>query len=69
MKTLEAEVTYKHQGRQNEFLHSYNKSQRDAPLLNPTLVKKYTCFGQIYRPSSGVLILYSQQLVFAIQLC
>jgi len=28
--------------------------------------KKFTCFGQIYCPSSGVLILYSQQLVFVI---
>jgi hypothetical protein len=61
MKTPEAGVTYKHQERQNEFLQSYNKSQRDAPFLNPTFVKKSTCFGQIYCPSSGVLILYSQQ--------
>jgi len=30
------------------------------------LVKNSTCFGQIYCPSSGVLILYSQQLVFVI---
>jgi len=27
---------------------------------------KATCFGQIYCPSSGVFILYSQQLVFVI---
>jgi len=27
-------------------------------------VKNSTCFGQIYCPSSGVLILYSQQQVF-----
>jgi len=30
------------------------------------LVKNSTCFGQTYCPSSGVLILYSQQLVFVI---
>ena len=30
------------------------------------LVNNSTCFGQIYCPSSGVLTLYSQQLVFVI---
>jgi hypothetical protein len=45
---------------------SYNKSQRDALFLNFILVKNSTCFGQIYCPSSGVLILYSQQLVSVI---
>jgi len=45
-------------------IYSYNKSQRDALFLNFTLVKNSTCIGQTYRPSSGVLILYSQQLVF-----
>ena len=45
---------------------SYNKSQRDALFLNFILVKNSTCFGQIYCPSSGVLVLYSQQLVFVI---
>jgi len=49
--------------------YSYNKSQQDALFLNFILVKNSTCFGQIYCPSSGVLILYSQQLVFVIQLC
>jgi hypothetical protein len=44
----------------------YNKSQQDALFLNFILVKNYTCFGQNYCPSSGVLILYSQQLVFVI---
>ena len=34
--------------------------------LNFILVKTSTCFGQIYCPSSGVLILYSQQLVFVV---
>ena len=47
--------------------YSYNKSQRDALVLNIILAKKNsTCFGEIYCPSSGVLILYSQQLVFVI---
>jgi hypothetical protein len=45
---------------------SYNKSQRYALFLNFILVKNTTCFGQIYCPSSGVLILYSQQLLFVI---
>jgi len=44
-------------------IYSYNKSQRDALILKLFLVKNSTCFGQIYCPSSGVLILYSQQLV------
>jgi hypothetical protein len=47
-------------------IYSYNKSQRDALFLNLILVKNSTCFGQTYCPSSGVLILYSQQLVFVI---
>jgi hypothetical protein len=46
--------------------YSYNKSQRDAPILKFILVKNSTCFGQIYCPSSGALILYSQQQVFVI---
>jgi len=44
---------------------SYNKSQRGAPFLKFILVENSTCFGQTYCPSSGVLILYSQQLVCA----
>jgi len=47
-------------------IYSYNKSQRDAQFLNFILVKNSTCFGQTYCPSSGVFILYSQQLVFVI---
>jgi len=47
-------------------IYSYNKSQRDALFLNFILVKNSACFGQIYCPSSGVLILYSQQLEFVI---
>ena len=30
-------------------IYSYNKSQRDALLLKFILIKKSTCFGQIYR--------------------
>jgi hypothetical protein len=42
-------------------IYSYNKSQQDALFLKFILVKNSTCFGQIYCPSSGVLILYTQQ--------
>jgi len=48
-------------------MNTYNKSQQDALFLNFILVKNSTCFGQTYCPSSGVLMLYSQQLVFVIQ--
>jgi hypothetical protein len=43
-----------------------NKSPQDALFVNFILVKNSTCFGQIYCPSSGVLKLYSQQLVFVV---
>ena len=43
------------------YSNSYNKSQQVALYLNFILVKNSTCFGQIYCPISGVLILYSQQ--------
>jgi len=33
-------------------------------IINFILLENSTCFGQTYCPSSGVLILYSQQLVF-----
>ena len=39
---------------------------KNALFLNFILVKNSTCFGQTYCPSSGILILYSQQLVFVI---
>jgi len=39
----------------------YNKSQQVALFRNFILVKNSTCFGQTYCPSSGVLMLYSQQ--------
>jgi len=44
--------------------YSYNKSQQDAPFLNFILIYNSTRFGQTYCPSSVVLMLYSQQLVF-----
>jgi len=50
-------------------IYSYNKSQQDALFLKFIFVKNSTYFGQIYCPSSGVLILYSEQLEFVIQLC
>jgi hypothetical protein len=47
-------------------IYSYNNSQQGAVILNFILVKNSTCFGQIYCPSSGFLILYSEQLLFII---
>jgi hypothetical protein len=47
-------------------IYSYNRRKQDALFLKFILVKNSTCFGQTYCPSSGVLILYSQQLVFVI---
>jgi len=47
-------------------IYSCNKSQQDALFLNFILVNNSTCFGQTYCPSSGVLKLYSQQLVFVV---
>ena len=47
-------------------IYSYNKNEGDALFLNFISVKNYTYFGKIYCPSSGVLILYSQQLVSVI---
>ena len=35
-------------------IYSYNKSQRDALFLKSILIKKSSCFGQIYCPSSRV---------------
>jgi hypothetical protein len=49
-------------------IYSYNKNQQDALFLNFILVKNSTGFGQIHCPSSGGLLLYSQQLVFVILL-
>jgi len=42
-------------------IYSYNKSQKVALFLNIILIKNSTCFGKIYCPSWGVLILYSHQ--------
>ena len=47
-------------------IYSYDKSQEDALFLNFISVRNTTCFGQTYSPPSGVLIPYSQQLVFVI---
>jgi len=47
-------------------IYCYHKSQRDALFLRFFLVKNSTCFGLIYCPSSGVLIVYTQQLVFVV---
>jgi len=44
----------------------YNGSQQDALFLKFILVNNFTFVGQTYSPSSGVLILYSQQLVFVV---
>jgi len=42
-------------------MHLYDRSQQDALFLNFILIFKPTCFGQTYCPSSGILILCSQQ--------
>jgi len=49
--------------RSNAVYCSYNKSQQDALFPSFILVKNSTCFGQTYCLSSGVLILYLQQLL------
>jgi hypothetical protein len=45
-------------------IYSYNKIQRYALFLKFILKKNSTCFGQIYCPSSGVSLLYTQQQLF-----
>jgi len=47
-------------------IYSYNESQQDELFLNFILVKNSTCFGQTYCPPTGLLILYSQKLLFVI---
>jgi hypothetical protein len=47
-------------------LQSYNDSQQATLFLNFIMVKNSKYRGQIHCPSSGVLILYSQQQVFFI---
>jgi hypothetical protein len=47
-------------------LYSYNKNQKDALISQLYLVNNSICFGQIYYPASGVLILGSQQFVFVV---
>jgi len=39
-------------------IYSHNESQQNVLFLNFILVQNSTRFGQIYCPSSGVLILY-----------
>jgi len=55
-----------HGSSKSKLYYSYNRSQQDALFLNFISLKNFTCFGQIYSQSSGVLILYSQQLVLVI---
>jgi len=45
-------------------VYSYNRSQKDAWFLNFISMYTSVCFGKTYCPSSGILILYSQKLVF-----
>ena len=47
-------------------IYSYNRSQQGALFLYFILIKNSTCFGHTFCPSSAVLILYSQQMVFVI---
>jgi len=46
--------------------YHHNKSQKDELFVKFILVNNSTCFGQTYPSSSGVLIQYSQQMVFVI---
>ena len=50
-------------------IHLCNGRQQDALFLNFILINNSACFRQPYCPSSGVLILYSQQLVFVTLVC
>ena len=45
---------------------SYNRSQKMHYFSSLFLISNSTCFGQSYCPSSGVLILFLQQMVFVI---
>ena len=46
-------------------IDSYNKTQRDTPLLHIYLIKYCTSFGQVHCPSSGV----SQPCIHAVVIC
>ena len=48
------------------YSYSTRRSQKNALFRNFISVKNSKCFGQTYCPSSGFLILYSQQQVFVI---
>jgi len=63
-KTLKAELFLSRPRRSTEC--PFGTSQPDALFLNFILIYSSTYFGQTYCPSSGTLILYSQQLVFTI---
>jgi len=47
-------------------IHSYNRSQKMHYFSTLFLIYNSTCFGHIYCPSSGVLMLFSHQMVFVI---
>jgi hypothetical protein len=47
------------------YTYSCNKRQRDAQFLKIYLIKYSACFGQVYRPSSGV----SQHCIHTIGFC
>ena len=50
-------------------IYSYDRSQQDVLFLNFILIYTSICFGQTCSPSSGVLILCSQQMVFMLTVC
>ena len=50
----------------HQLVRTYHGSQKDALFLNFILINNSTCFRQTYCPASGVLTLYSQQLVYVI---
>jgi len=67
LEQRKANKDHKNRGKgDNCNLYSYNKNLQDALFLVFILTMNSACFGQIYCPSSGVLILYSQQLEFII---
>ena len=66
MMELVTNLTFNDKYKYSKGICSCNKSQQDAQFLNFILVNNSTCFGQTYCPSSGVLILYSQQMLFVI---
>ena len=55
-----------HGSSSSKIYYSYNRSQQDALFLKFILVKNSTCFRQTYCPSSGILLLNSEQLLYII---